>query len=113
MWTTLNFNSKLIGRDWSVGLGAMLGDDHTEWWKIFFSVSGISSGKADSVILLGFQCTRNPQCFIKFVGAIFEKIKIFKFFLCELRLILRVGRKQKIIAIDICKMSIYIEFERD
>ena len=34
--------------------------------------------------MLGFECTINPQTFIKIVGAIFEKIEIFKYFLCEL-----------------------------
>ena len=67
MWITLNFNgeSKIekkrsedtfkgtldieFERDWSVGLGATLGDAHTEF---YFPVSGIFPGKADSVILL-------------------------------------------------------------
>ena len=48
--------------------------------------------KADSVILLGFECTINPQDLIKIVAAIFQKIKIFNFFFsCELPLILGVG----------------------
>ena len=46
-------------RYWSVGLGAPLGDSHTEKLK-FFSVSGIFSGKAESVTLLGFEYTVNP-----------------------------------------------------
>ena len=75
MWSNLNFYSKLIGRDCSVGLGAPLGEGHTEKLH-FFSVSGIFSGKAESVTLLGFECTVNLQNFINFVGAIFEKIKI-------------------------------------
>ena len=57
-------------RGWSVELGAMLGDGHTKK-KYFFSVSEIFYGKADSIILLGFECTINPQNLIKFVGAIF------------------------------------------
>ena len=61
--------------------------------NIFLAVSGIFSGKADSVTLLGFECTINPQNLIKIVGAIFEKMKIF--FLCELPLVLRVDRKRK------------------
>ena len=40
-------------------------------------VSGIFSGKAGSVMLLGFECTVNPQNLIKIVRAIFEKFKIF------------------------------------
>ena len=64
-----------IGRDWSVGLGAPLDDGQTE--KILFLlVSGIFPGKAESVKLLGFICTVNPQNLINFIGAIFEKIEI-------------------------------------
>ena len=43
-----------LGRDWSVGLGAPLGDGHRDF---FFLVSGIFAGKADSIILLGFERT--------------------------------------------------------
>ena len=46
-------------------------------------------------MLLSWKCTINPQNLIKIVEAIFEKIEMFNFFLCELHLILRVGRKQK------------------
>ena len=60
-----------------------------------FVVSGIFPGKADSVMLLVFECTINPQNLIKIVGAIFEKINIFNFFSCELTLILGVGGKLK------------------
>ena len=38
-------------RDWSVGLCAMLGDDHTENKKNIFLVSGIFPEKIDSVML--------------------------------------------------------------
>ena len=65
----------LIGQDWSVGLGAPLGAGHTEKLN-FFLVSEIFSGKAESVTLLGVECTVNPQNLINFVGAIFEKIEI-------------------------------------
>ena len=58
-------------RDWSVGLGATLGDATDRKLKTIFPVSGIFSGKADSVILLGFECTLNPQNLIKIVIAIF------------------------------------------
>ena len=69
-------------RDWSDGLGAPLDNGHTEELKyIFFSVSGIFPGKADSITLLGFECTINLQNLIKFVEAIFEKIEILKCFL--------------------------------
>ena len=63
--------------------------------KNIFLVSGIFPGKADNVILLGFECTINPQILIKIVAAIFEKIKILIFFLCELPFILGVGGKLK------------------
>ena len=42
-------------------------------FKNIFPVSGIFPGKADSTLLLGFECTINPQNLIKIVGAIFEK----------------------------------------
>ena len=80
-------------RDWSVGLGATLRNGQKI--KNHFLVSGIFPGKADSVILLVFECTINPQNLIEVVGAIFEKIKIFDFFSCELPLILEVGEKLK------------------
>ena len=63
--------------------------------KTIFLLSGIFPGKADSVILLGFECTINPQNLIKIVRAIFEKFEILSFFLCELPLILGVGGKLK------------------
>ena len=44
---------------------------------------------------------------------IFEKIKILHFFLCELPSILRVHRKRKKRAGDICKGTLDIECERD
>ena len=97
MWTTLNFEgwSKTkkwaknickrtldieFERNWLVGLGTTLGDDHTEK-LFFFYFLRIFPGKADSAILLGFECTINPQNLIKIVGAIFEKIKILIYFL--------------------------------
>ena len=63
--------------------------------KTIFIVSRIFPGKADSVILLGFEYTINPENLIKIVGAIFKKIKIIIFFSCELPLILGVGVKLK------------------
>ena len=50
---------------------------------------------------------------MKIVGAIFEKMKILIVFLCELPLILRVDRKRKKRATDICKGTLDIECERD
>ena len=49
--------------------------------KTIFLVSGIFPGKADSVILLGFGCTIDPQNLNKIVSAIFEKFEILIFFL--------------------------------
>ena len=46
-------------RDWLIGLGTKLGDGHS-YFVFFFSVSGIFSGKADSVMLLAVKCTINP-----------------------------------------------------
>ena len=59
-------------RDCTVGLGATLGDGLKI--KNYFSSFRDFSGKADSVILLGFEYTMNPQHLIKTVGASFEKI---------------------------------------
>ena len=92
MWITLNLtvslNEKKNGNgdifrgaldieivwDWSVGLGAPLGDGHTEKLKKFNFRDFL--GKAESVTLLGFEYTSNLQNLINFVGAIFEKIEI-------------------------------------
>ena len=54
---------------------------------------------------LGFEYTINPQNLMKIVGAIFEKIEILNFFLCELPLILGLGRKLKKKAPDICERN--------
>ena len=91
MWTTLILTVSLkckkngdncrgaidieFGRDCSVPSGAPLGDSRTEN-LIFSSVSGIFSGKAESVTLLRFECTVNPQNLINFIGAFFEKIEM-------------------------------------
>ena len=51
---------------------------------------------------------------MKIVGAIFGKIKIKNFFLCELPLIFRIDRKRKKKrARDICKGTLDIECDRD
>ena len=60
-------------QDWSIGLGATLAD--FQKIKTIFPVSGIFPGRADRVILLGFECTINPQNLIKIVGAILKKSK--------------------------------------
>ena len=98
-------------RDWSVGLGATIGDGRK--LKTIFLVSGIFLRKADSVILLGFECTINVQNLIKIVGAIFEKIKTFNFFLMWTTLNFRGREKTKTAARDIYKRTLDIKFERD
>ena len=93
-------------RDWSVSSGATLGEGQKI--KNYYLVLGFFfSGKADSVILLGFECIINPQILIKIVRAIFQKIEIF-FYLCELSLILGLGGKLKKTARDICMRTLYI-----
>ena len=67
----------------------------TEKLKTIFLVSGIFPGKAESVILLGFECTINSQNLIKIVGVIFEKIKILNFFLMWTTLNFRVRVKTR------------------
>ena len=59
-------------QDWSFGLGATLGD--CQIIKNYFSSFSDFPGNTDSVILLGIECTINPQNLIKIVRAIFEKI---------------------------------------
>ena len=78
-------------QDWSVGLRAILADGQKI--KNYFSSLRDFPEKADSVILLGFEYTINPQNLIKIVRAIFEKFEILHFFSCELPLILGVGGK--------------------
>ena len=65
-------------QDWSVVLGAILADGQKI--KNYFSSFRDFSGKAHSVILLGFECTINPQNLIKIVRAISEKFEILIFF---------------------------------
>ena len=64
-------------------------------------------------ILLGFECTINTQYLNKIVRAIFEKIEILNFFLCEPLLILGVARKRTKEVQDICKRTPDIEYEQD
>ena len=83
-------------RDWSDDLGAMLMKVTQRIKKKYiFLVSGTFLREINSVMLLGFKCTINPQTFIKIVGAIFQKIETLNFSLCELSLILRVDRKRE------------------
>ena len=81
--------------------------------KTIFLVSGIFPGKADSVILLGFECTINPQNFIKIVRAIFKKFEILNFFLMSTTLNFWGRGKTKKTAGDIYERTLDIEFERD
>ena len=90
MWTTLNFESRSkkeketenifkgtpdieFEQDWLVGLGATLRDRG----KIL--VSRICPWKADSIILLGFECT--PTKFNQYRWSHFWENQNFKFFL--------------------------------
>ena len=128
MWTTLNFggSSKTekqaedickgtpdieFEQDWSVGLGAMLGEEQ-KIKKNIILVTRIFSGKADSAILLRLECAINPQNLMKIFGAIFEKMTINIFFLYELPLILGVDGEKKW-AKNICRVTLDIEWERD
>ena len=65
-------------QDGPVGLGAILAD--AQKIKNYFSSFWDFSGKADSVILMGFECTINQQNLIKIVRGIFEKFEILFFF---------------------------------
>ena len=49
--------------------------------KSYSSYKDFFPGKADSAILLRFECTINPQNFMKIVEAIFGKMQILIFFL--------------------------------
>ena len=101
--------------------------------KVFFSVSGIFSGKVESGVVrrkrqgrfsssLG-SCENmqvrylmycKPTKFDQFRWSHFlENRNFIFFFLCELPLILRVGRKLKNGLEIICKRALDIEFEQD
>ena len=58
-----------VEQDWSVGLGATLHD--RQKIKTIFLVSRTFPWIADSVILLRFECTINPQHFMNIVEAVF------------------------------------------
>ena len=75
-----------------------------------YLVSGIFPGKADSVILLGFECIINSQYVMKIVKAIFEKIN---FFLMWTTLNFKGRGKTKKTTRDIYKRTLDIKFERD
>ena len=61
------------------GLGATSGADRK--LKNIFLLRRIFSGKADSVILLGFEYITNSENLIKIVTATFEEIDILNFFI--------------------------------
>ena len=81
--------------------------------KTIFLVSRIFQGKADSIVLLGYECTINPQNLIKIVRAIFVKFEILIFFLRELPLNFGSRSKTEKQAEEICKRTPDIEFEQD
>ena len=81
--------------------------------KKIIPVTRIFSGKADSAVLLRFECAINLQNFMKIVGAISEKIKIKFFFLMWTTLNFGGRSKTKKLAKDICRGILYIECERD
>ena len=66
-------------QDWLVSLGDTL--RNRQKIKTIFLVSRIFPGKADGVILLGFECTINTQHLYKIVRAIFLENRNFKFFM--------------------------------
>ena len=80
-------------QDWSIGLGAILADGQKI--KNYFTSFRDFSGKSRQCHILRLRMYYKSYNLIKIVGAIFEKIKIFNFFSCELRLILGVGGKLK------------------
>ena len=62
-------------QDWSAGLGSTLEDGY-KIKKYFSSFIGLFGKRRGSAMLLGFECTINPQNFMEIVGAIFEKTEI-------------------------------------
>ena len=84
-----------------------------ETLKTIFIDSEIFPGIAESVILLRFECTINPQNFMNILGAIFEKMKILNFFLMWTTLNFGGRSKTKKWAKDICRGTLDIECERD
>ena len=70
-------------RDWSFSLVATLGDVQ-KIIKYFSSFRDFSGKTRKFVGLRMIFFYINPQNLIKIVGAIFEKIKCYTFFLCEL-----------------------------
>ena len=80
-------------------------------FKIFFKFE-VFPGKSDSIILLTFECTINPQNLIEVVRAFLRKSKFLIFLLCELPLILGLGEKIKT-GRDICERTLDMDFQQD
>ena len=96
-------------RDSSVGLSSTL--DDLQKIKNYFSSFRDFSGKGDSFILFGFECTINPQNLMKIVVVIFEKIKILNYFLLWTTLNFEGRSKTKKRPKYICKGTLEIECE--
>ena len=62
---------------------------HIQHFQHYFSSLRILPGKADSVVLLGLECTINSQHLIKIVRAILGKIEFLIFFLMRTTFTLR------------------------
>ena len=89
----------------------MLGD--VQKIKNYLSSFRDFPGKADSVKLLGFECTINTQNLNKIVRAIFGKIEILNFFLMLTTLNFGGRSKTEKQTEDICKGTSNVEFEQD
>ena len=131
MWNTLNFrgrgklkkkDSKYLQQDpryriWSRSVywfRRYVRWQSREKLKHIFLVPSISWGKADSIILLRFECTINPKKSHENRWSHFWENENFKFFfLCGLPLILRVDRKRKNKLEIFFKGTLDIECERD
>ena len=81
--------------------------------KTNFLVLGIFPGKANNVILLGFECTINPEIQSKSLEPFLRKSNFLIFFLKWTILNFRGRGKTKKTARDIYKRILDIEFERD
>ena len=102
LWTTLNIKVPFILRvgrkwkgrvghncertlniefeqDWSVGVSATLGDVTHRKLKIFPGTRIFFPGKANSAILLGFECTINLQNLMKIVELFLRKWNFYVF----------------------------------
>ena len=109
MWTPLNFNGKSKVKNW---WRYLQGDPRYRIWTrlvnwvrryvrwrsnrfFFFSVSWIFPGKVECHIFFVWNELYNHKIWSNSFELFFRKQKFSILFLCELPLILRVGRKQK------------------